>query len=152
VTFKVIDNFLSDKNFEKIQNTVLSNKFVWFYSDCVSKQNDGDFQFSTMLDTENDEIVKLFKEKIQIEKVIRVKINQTHRTKNLLIHKPHVDQHFDSKAMVLYLNTNNGYTYFDDQKVSSKANRAILFDATALHGGTTCTDQKRRVVLNMNYI
>ena len=153
LNFKVVDNFLSNEDFQRIQNTILSNKFIWFYSDCVSKPNDGNFQFSSMLTWDkNDKFVNLFEEKIKIEKVIRAKINQNHRTKKLVIHEPHVDQHFDSKAMILYINTNNGYTYFGDNKVYSEANRAVFFDANIPHGGTTCTDQKRRVVFNLNYI
>ena len=53
--------------------------------------------------------------------------------------------------MSLYLNNNNGYTFFGDDKVYSVENRLVLFNGRTLHGGTTCTDNDLRVVLNINY-
>ena len=53
---------------------------------------------------------------------------------------------------VLYMNDNNGYTYFEDgQKVESKENRALLFPSNLPHAGTSSTDTDLRVVLNIDY-
>jgi len=53
---------------------------------------------------------------------------------------------------ILYMNTNNGYTKFEDgTKVESVANRMITFPANMKHSGTSCTDEKTRVVINFNY-
>jgi hypothetical protein len=50
------------------------------------------------------------------------------------------------------MNTNNGYTYFEDgTKAKSVANRLIKFDNVMYHSGTTCTDENQRVVININY-
>jgi len=52
----------------------------------------------------------------------------------------------------LYVNTNNGYTKFEDgTKVESVANRLVTFPANMKHKGTSCTDEKIRVVINFNY-
>ena len=54
---------------------------------------------------------------------------------------------------IFYLNTNNGYTYFEDgSKVKSIANRFVIFPCYMSHGGASCTDNDNRVVLNINYI
>ena len=54
---------------------------------------------------------------------------------------------------ILYLNTNNGYTEFEDgTKVESVANRFISFPIETKHRGTSCTDKKIRVVINFNYL
>ena len=74
---------------------------------------------------------------------------------NIIRHGFHVDvpTDYDSKTAILYLNTNNGYTEFENgQRVESVANRLVVFDSALKHTGTTCTDQKRRIVLNLNYI
>tara|TARA_B100000953_G_scaffold295048_1_gene285681 strand:+ start:305 stop:865 length:561 start_codon:yes stop_codon:yes gene_type:complete len=54
---------------------------------------------------------------------------------------------------VYYINDCNGYTKFKDGTViESKSNRLLTFPANTKHLGATCTDQKRRVVINFNYI
>ena len=50
------------------------------------------------------------------------------------------------------MNSNNGYTYFENkEKVKSVANRLLKFDNIMKHSGTTCTDENQRVVININY-
>ena len=57
------------------------------------------------------------------------------------------------KTCVFYLNTNDGYTMFKDgTKVESVENRLVLFDSQTQHCGTSCTDKRKRVVLNINYV
>lgn len=53
---------------------------------------------------------------------------------------------------IFYMNTNNGYTAFEDgTKVESVANRLLTFPANMRHTGTNCTDQQIRIILNFNY-
>ena len=54
---------------------------------------------------------------------------------------------------ILYVNTNNGYTKFEEDGsiVESVANRYIEFPANTRHFGTSCTDEKIRIVINYNY-
>ena len=54
---------------------------------------------------------------------------------------------------VYYINDCNGYTKLEDGTViESKANKLLTFPATTKHKGATCTDQKIRVLINLNYI
>ena len=51
------------------------------------------------------------------------------------------------------MNTNNGYTEFEDgTKVESVANRFVSFPEKMKHRGTSCTDKKTRIVININYL
>ena len=45
------------------------------------------------------------------------------------------------------------YTLFEknNKKVKSEENRIVIFDAKMKHAGTNTTNQKKRVVLNLNY-
>ena len=53
---------------------------------------------------------------------------------------------------IFYVNTNNGYTKFEDgTKVESVANRMVTFSTNMKHLGTSCTNEKRRIVINFNY-
>jgi len=50
------------------------------------------------------------------------------------------------------LNTCNGWTKFKKGgKVDCVANRVVIFNSNLEHAGITCTDQKRKVVINFNY-
>ena len=56
------------------------------------------------------------------------------------------------KTAIFYINTNNGYTLFEDgTKVESVENRICIFPYYMKHTGTTCTDKNQRVVININY-
>ena len=57
------------------------------------------------------------------------------------------------RTSILYMNTNDGYTLFEDgTKVESVMNRLITFPYNMKHAGTTCTDVPFRMVINFNYI
>ena len=65
----------------------------------------------------------------------------------------HIDFHYEhSRTAIFYVNTNNGYTEFEDgTKVESVANRFVSFAGDLLHRGVSQTDTKERVVINFNY-
>lgn len=61
--------------------------------------------------------------------------------------------HIPMKTAVLYLNTCDGYTEFEDgTRVESVANRFVEFDRTMKHGGVNTTNVPVRGVINFNYI
>ena len=69
-----------------------------------------------------------------------------------IIHDKHRDYNFPHKTALLYLNTCNGFTEFEDgERVESVANRLVKFDGSKLHNSSTCTDQKVRAVISINY-
>ena len=86
---------------------------------------------------------------------IRIKANLNVRTEKVIRHGFHIDNPLENgMTAIFYVNTCNGYTEFEEsgQKVYSKENRLCVFPSPTRHSGTTCTDWKRRVVININYI
>ena len=57
------------------------------------------------------------------------------------------------KTSILYMNTNNGYTKFEDgTTVESVANRFVTFPNHTEHTGTSTSDTEYRLVINFNYV
>ena len=90
----------------------------------------------------------------------RIKTNLLTRTSNIIENAFHIDMFSNMSeeklkqwtTSIFYVNTNNGYTEFEDgTKVESVANRFISFPANLKHRGTSCTDENTRVVINFNY-
>lgn len=163
---EVFDNFLNERDFKRIEDTLLSSNFPWYYNDSIlsyqnenSLKNLNDFQFvhtfytNFNFQSSYSEILYPIIEIINPDSLLRIKANLTTVTEVIKKNEYHVDQKFPCKVAILYINTNNGFTYFEDgTSVSSVRNRFVVFDSNIKHFGTTSTDSKVRAVLNLNYI
>ena len=87
------------------------------------------------------------------DKISRLKVNSVIKQPEHMLHGWHKDQpDEDIKIAIYYLNTTNGYTLLEDgTKVSSVANRLVMFNNTIVHTCVSQTDVHRRVVININY-
>tara|TARA_B100000925_G_C21903647_1_gene428263 strand:- start:264 stop:758 length:495 start_codon:yes stop_codon:yes gene_type:complete len=161
----VIDEFIRKESFPQVQDIFLNDKnFHWSWSNVVDDNTCDEIdnhQFFHMFYYEHSPVSKYWSyilpilRKLDAKAIYSVKANCNVRTQNIVRHGFHVDvpTNYDSKTAILYINTNNGYTEFENgERVESVANRLVLFDSELKHTGTTCTDQQRRVVLNLNYI
>ena len=101
--------------------------------------------------------------KLNVEVLLRMKFNMNIRTNEIIESNFHVDigkslpyldlNPNEYKIAIFYLNNNDGYTLFEcGEKIESVANRVVIFDGKLKHCGTSCTNQKNRIVLNINYI
>ena len=84
-----------------------------------------------------------------------LKANLRPRTTQGVLSDYHVDMSLNQQTAIFYLNTNNGYTKFQDetlQDVPSVANRLLTFYGALKHCGCSATDSNYRIVLNINYI
>ena len=94
--------------------------------------------------------------KLNIAVLIKAKANFNIVTDEIIEHGLHIDVEQIAgicTTAILYLNTNNGYTIFEDgTKVESLANRLVKFPTGTKHSGTSCTDIRNRMVINFNYI
>ncbi len=153
------DKFLDTEKFENICTTLNPKVVPWSYQEVVHEAESlvpdiENFQFSyTILpDTKFYEcLIPLF-DKMNMEVHFRVKINLNPKAHKVFEHGYHIDIPTPSKTAIFYLNTNDGYTAFETgEKVESVANRLVVFDSHIKHTGTTCTNQKARLVLNINY-
>ena len=164
---KVIDNFLPEEEFKLVQALIMDYGFPWFYNDSVTKdpypQNCKEFQFVHLFYNPLcgmvseyprwKDIIKPYADRLVSTATLRIKANLNIATEEFLTREFHTDFNIKCKTAVIYINTNNGYTLFEDgNKVESVENRVVIFDSHMRHAGIPCTDEKRRVVINFNFI
>lgn len=155
---KIIDNFLDKEDFLKLQNFIVKGKMPWYFGEVICKEEKHSqfyhifYDYFTIYSNSFDLLYPIIT-KLNIKACIRIKANLLTRTDEIIEHGYHTDYNFDNlKTAVFYCNTNNGYTKFKNgKKVESIENRIVCFDAKELHTGSTCTDEKTRVVININY-
>ena len=157
---KIVDNYLPQDYFEHLKTTILGHNFPWLYNAEVANRGEVNdhFYFTHNLFQEFQPSSSIFEEFIPFFK--QLEMNALIRARALLytnqgrqiVHEKHIDFKFPHKTAVFYVNTNNGYTEFEDgTKVDSVENRIVFFDGSIPHNSSTCTDQKIRVVLSINY-
>ena len=157
----IYKNFLNKEDFKQIESFMMSPNMPWFFNDGVTSWDDKKyFQFTFLfLDEgkkncvdEHFNILKPFFKKIKFNKLNRIKANLLTKDKEIIEHGMHTDQK-EGTTGIFYLNTCNGYTKFETgEKIKSEKNKYIEFNSTLKHTGSTCTDEKRRVVINFNYV
>ncbi len=169
---KIEDDFLDQENFDKLQNEIMSENMPWVYSDGIVAPSGhplgekGKFQFihtfyrKDVPTVPSITIVEPILNRINSISLWRIKTNLLTRTSNIIENAFHIDMFSNMSeeklkqwtTSIFYVNTNNGYTEFEDgTKVESVANRFISFPANLKHRGTSCTDENTRVVINFNY-
>lgn len=165
---EIYDNYLPDDYFKYLKGMLLNSdaNFSWNYSDFVVDENNKDvneFQFAHIFYQHNVPVSPFFNElaiifqKLNPLTLIKVKANLLPKTTNHIEHGMHVDivgsNCQNLRTSILYINTNNGYTLFEDNtKINSVENRMVIFPTHMRHTGATCTDEKIRVVINFNFL
>jgi hypothetical protein len=161
--YKIVDNFLPKEQFINIKNILTGEDFEWYYSNGVSntlheKSKKEEFQFfhifyENNFPRTNFEIILPIIDKIKPFSLKRIKANLLTRSEKIITYPFHID--FNKEGLttgIYYVNTNNGYTVFKDgTKIESIENRYVSFDSNLIHTGTSCTDEKIRVLINFNY-
>ena len=160
----IITNFLNQNAFNSIKELLLDETVPWLYNSGVNRPNAVDYQFvhgiwsaaagglGTSLEIWNSMSPIL----TYLEPSVLLKIKANLRTKTNKIEES--DYHCDinipgSLTAIFYINTCDGYTKFKDgDKIKSFENTLIVFPSNLNHLGTTCTDEKRRVLINFNFI
>ena len=159
---KVIDNCLDVPIFKKIKSALTSYNFPWYWSEIISGPDlnfdsidNAMFSHGFFIDYKANQTLSLLEPIFDIlrpKSLVRVKANLYINTSKIIKHGFHVDTPFDCSAAILYINTNDGYTYFEDRSmIESVENRLVIFSSSLKHGGTTTTNQQRRILININY-
>tara|TARA_B100000029_G_C17257360_1_gene845062 strand:- start:74 stop:571 length:498 start_codon:yes stop_codon:yes gene_type:complete len=161
---KIVDNFLSPSQFEKIQSIMMGTQFPWYFNNSMDNRGDERYQFThTFYRFERKESSYLYPtihdclRELRPKKLYRIKSNLNPQSPSHERGDYHRDffkrKHgFDCTTSILYINTNNGWTQFKNgDKVDCVENRMVIFDSNQEHQGVSCTDQKRKVVINFNY-
>ena len=164
---KIIDDLLSYQDWSNLKTILSGHAFDWYFSDVIydyelgSSDDDLDnWQFCHCLykdhfpqSTRYDLLTPfLNNDKIIINSLVKAKINNQPRSHSIIKQGFHVDVDFKCTTGIYYVNSNDGYTEFEDgTKVESKSNRFVTFNSDVRHTGTTCTNKKQRLVININY-
>ena len=157
------DNHLSEKEMSDLENFLISDKFPYYYNINIAgedAENTDTFMFNHILIHKEGEcsnvgnmITNMVMKNIPHKKIYRSKINFYLKTETLKKHIFHKDDVNDNINVALfYINTNNGYTEFEDGTIiNSKRNRLVLFPCKLKHRSTTSTDTRERINININY-
>jgi len=155
---KIINNFLSDTDFQNLKKTLILNNFPYYFCEKVGHdEDDKDFYFNHELYLNHLPVSNFFNlilpliNKLNVKSLIRAKINLFPRTEKLIKYGEHVDFDFNHKGAILYINNCDGGTYIGDKFIPSVENQVLLFDASTMHQSTNCTDEKCRINININY-
>tara|TARA_R100000149_G_C5826270_1_gene103599 strand:+ start:107 stop:625 length:519 start_codon:yes stop_codon:yes gene_type:complete len=161
-TIKILDNFLPTKEFDEIQSVMMSTDFPWYFNPWIVHHSELDdlnlsqfthrfFTGRNGVESAGHKLIKPIIEKLNVKSIIRIKANLLVKTDNIKEHSFHYDFK-NNRTAIYYINTNNGYTKFiNGKKINSVENRLIDFNSNMEHTGSSCTDQKCRVVININY-
>jgi len=156
---EVIDNCLPADEFNFIRESISNVGFYWgFIPKSVSGEKpqlvhlfcDAIMGFTS---PQAQQIIAPLVDKLKPSAVLKAKANLQWQRDTIIEDPLHVDfRDVQATTSILYMNTCNGYTHFEDgSKVHSVANRMVTFPTQTLHAGTNCTDNISRVVINFNY-
>jgi hypothetical protein len=164
--YKIIDDYLDLTQHLILKTIMESNEFPWFY---INKKVDRDasgniieeslfrsqfshhFYMNNNINSDFFDHIKPILDKLKPVAIVRIKANLNPPSEKIVETAYHVDQDFKCKAAIYYLNDNDGYTMIGKNKVESKANRMVLFDANEEHYGTNSTNCNNRMLINFNY-
>ena len=159
----VQDNFLDKEYFEGLQDEIIGelNHFPWRFSvitfDSVGYQMCHPvYEHGNGCSKIYNKLIPFF-EKLDAYCLTRVKINLLKREEKIIEHGMHIDIAYapeNALTSILYINTNNGYTKFENgDKVESVENRLVTFPNSLRHAGSTNNcDAMYRCVMNIDWI
>lgn len=162
---EVIDSALDLSAFQRLESLVMSDYFSWYYNYAVVNFAENEPLWSTqfthvvyrdfkILSESWDTVLPLI-ERLNPSALVRSKFNSTNYSPTIHEHGFHQDS-TDTRhqTAILYMNDCDGYTKFKNtgEIVESRANRLVVFPSLMFHTGTTCTNAKRRVVLNTVFV
>lgn len=174
IDFKIIENFLDDDLFLKVQSIFLSDSFPWFYHDNISGLNEsalGDFGFAHSVFYKEptssvypiiDPVVKLICAASKTTNIIKVRADMTVFSTYGHRHQPHLDLHELHTVSILYLTDSDAETiifksadinslkFEEFQRVVPKKNRLVIFNGNYYHTGHSPASTNRRILLNVN--
>jgi|TARA_B100001250_G_scaffold212182_1_gene182012 hypothetical protein len=159
--YVVVDDCLDKDYFRYLQEQMMSPDFPWLYQSEVANEGenkDDDFYFihriyesSNPVSTFYEPCEKLFQD-LDVKAIVRARVLLFVNQGKRIVHDDHIDFPWPHKTALLYVNSNNGSTGFEDgSRVDSVENRVVLFDGSTPHNSSTCTDEKVRLVFSVNY-
>ena len=157
--YEIIDNFLDEKSYLKIKNTLMSDSFPYYYSKEISssKSKEGIYFTHLFFNSEFNKsmysnLIDPIIKKLKIKSLIRIKANIYSSTNKIIEHEEHIDYDFKHNGFLYYINTNDGFTRLGKNiKIKSIENRGLIFEPYLKHNSSTCTNLEGRININFNY-
>ena len=155
---KTENNFLATDDFNKLRQAAYACPFHFYgYVSNVKKLDGYYFVHEIFKDFQiysgpMFEFITPLLHKLNIKSLIRARINLYPSTHKILDHDQHTDTDFKCNSFILSLNTCDGFTRVGkNKKIPSIENQGIFFDSDMPHNSSTCTDEKVRTNININY-
>ena len=165
------DNVLTEEELSKLQSVMLldstqnNTTIPWGISnmygniqEAMCEKKEAFFWTHTFHDRQRVEsqyfnILFPLLDKINPLAIVRIRANCNTITDRIIEHGYHTDipLGINCTTSIFYLNTNNGYTLFDKERVLPKENRAVFFNPNEPHQSSRCSDQNIRMNINFNY-
>ena len=160
---KIYKNFLPEPHFRAVRDLLMTERIPWHYNDRVVT-TERQFMFThTFMDDGKilnanffspvQAMLQPIQQKRRFLGVSRIKANLYTNQGKAIQHPAHFDIPPDSGVSdrfivaVFHVNTCNGLTVVEGEKISSEENQLVLFDNVS-HYGTVQTDTDSRVVVN----
>lgn len=161
---KSIKNFLSKDEHKTLTSLFIGNILPWYFNNFKVVKEDNLFQFTHTFVNEYVVSSNFYNwlnpiiNKLQPRSIRRIKANLNFKSleiKKNIFHTDFIDSEENLKNMktaIYYVNSNNGYTFFENNKKElSIENKMVIFPSNLKHAGTTHTNSLQRIVLNFNY-
>ena len=164
----ITNNFLPKEQFDALSELITTENFSWCFNKTKIRTEDASIspgQFTHLIYNEDAPVSQFYNDffipilrHLECLILARIKANLNHRLPEPFFSDFHIDPYIRDyvsplTTAILYINTNNGYTEFEDgTKVESVANRLVFFPAPTKHRGVTQTDTQTRILINFNYL
>jgi len=161
---KIIENFLEDDFFKSLKHLVMYDEFPWFKRKTMVNGTSDNLGYFTHSFFNNNNInsdyhikyISPILKKLEAKAIIEVRANLSPSSfygENACAF--HIDNSYQSKTAILYLNTCDGGTEFkingEIKFVKADENKIVIFDSNIYHRGTKSIDQDFRYIINFNY-
>ena len=173
-TLQLQDNFLNEQEFTQIKESLFPEnnklKLPWTFGPINTNLKNGivaapkyNYYISHIfydyhngwntITSEHFECMRPLLVNLKPKVIMRIKANVYFWKDKPIEHGYHTDFPFDSTTAIFYVNTNNGYTKFEDGTiVESVANRVVTFPTPIRHTSVSQTDTGYRITINCNYM
>ena len=151
-------NFLDLKDYQQIKGAISSGEFPWYFNETsLIKDKNSPFQFTHVflnngMTNNTVNILKPLLSKLKALTFLKIKANLNTRTNKIIETGEHVDADDRFTSAVFFLNECDGYCKIGNKKIKSEDNKILIFKSNEKHTGSTCTDSKRRMLINIVYI
>ena len=167
---QIFNNFLDQEVFLEIKKFIMSPRCQWRYVNYIAHKdgrdndNDGYFVHSfkdchpqTFEDRYPESphfpLIAKILDKIQYQNILRIRSSLYPRRDVQKSDPFHIDYNFPHRVCIFYVNTNNGYTMFENgEKIPSVENQLATFDGSEKHCSVVQTDTPARYIVNINIL